>query len=124
MAENIFIKLREAGISSMPVNSEKKPMLETWKFLQERLPSVEECEKFYQKKYGVGVVCGAVSGNLEVIDIDNKNGIATEIFEDICKQITNNRIDLFDKLVIEKSIQFSVTVFSSKTVNCDRDCLL
>lgn len=105
MAENIFIKLREAGISSIPVNSEKKPMLETWKFLQERLPSIEECEKFYQKKYGVGVVCGAVSGNLEVIDIDNKNGIATEIFEDICKQITNNRIDLFDKLVIEKSIR-------------------
>ena len=105
MGDNIFIKLREAGISSIPVNSEKKPMLETWKFLQERLPSIEECEKFYQKKYGVGVVCGAVSGNLEVIDIDNKNGIATEIFEDICKQITNNRIDLFDKLVIEKSIR-------------------
>ena len=106
MAENIFIKLREAGISSMPVNSEKKPMLETWKFLQERLPSIAECEKFNNKnKYGVGVVCGAVSGNLEVIDIDNKNGIATEIFEDICKQITNNRIDLFDKLVIEKSIR-------------------
>ena len=106
MAENIFIKLREAGISSLPVNSEKKPMLETWKFLQERLPSIAECEKFNNKnKYGVGVVCGAVSGNLEVIDIDNKNGIATEIFEDICKQITNNRIDLFDKLVIEKSIR-------------------
>lgn len=106
MAENIFIKLREAGISSLPVNSEKKPMLETWKFLQERLPSIAECEKFNNKnKYGVGVVCGAVSGNLEVIDIDNKNGVATEIFEDICKQITNNRIDLFDKLVIEKSIR-------------------
>ncbi|WP_461371759.1 bifunctional DNA primase/polymerase, partial [Candidatus Darwinibacter acetoxidans] len=106
MGDNIFIKLREAGISSIPVNSEKKPMLETWKFLQERLPSIAECEKFNNKnKYGVGVVCGAVSGNLEVIDIDNKNGVATEIFEDICKQITINRIDLFDKLVIEKSIR-------------------
>ena len=46
-----------------------------------------------------------MSGNLEVIDIDNKNGIATEIFEDICKQLTNNSIDLFDNLVFEKSLR-------------------
>ncbi len=105
MEKNIFEMLLDKGISSIPVNSDKKPLV-AWKEFQNRLPSQDECKKWgSMKKEGVAVICGAVSGNLEVIDIDNKNGIATEIFEDICKQITNNRIDLFDKLVIEKSIR-------------------
>lgn len=105
MENNIFKLLRDKHISAIPVNSDKTPMV-AWKEFQNRLPSQDECKKWgSMKKEGVAVICGAVSGNLEVIDIDNKNGIATEIFEDICKQITNNRIDLFDKLVIEKSIR-------------------
>jgi len=105
MENNIFKVLRDKHISAIPVNSDKTPMV-AWKEFQNRLPSQDECKKWgSMKKEGVAVICGAVSGNLEVIDIDNKNGIATEIFEDICKQITNNRIDLFDKLVIEKSIR-------------------
>lgn len=103
MADNLFKKLRDIGISSMPVSSDKKPKF-SWKEYQKRLPTIQECEKWDSiKEDGIAVVCGRISGNLEIIDIDNKFNKANDIFEDICKQITNNRIDLFDKLVLEKS---------------------
>lgn len=103
MKNNIFIKLREAGISAIPVNSDKTPMV-AWKTYQERLQTQSECEKWgSMQKGGLAVVCGKISKNLEVIDIDNKLNDAADIFEDICKQIKNNRQKLFDKLVLEKS---------------------
>lgn len=103
MADNLFKKLRDIGISSIPVSSDKKPKF-SWKEYQKRLPTIRECEKWDSiKEDGIAVVCGRISGNLEIIDIDNKFNKANDIFEDICKQITNNRIDLFDKLVLEKS---------------------
>ncbi|MGI5912862.1 MAG: bifunctional DNA primase/polymerase [Syntrophomonadaceae bacterium] len=104
MADNIFKKLREIGISSIPVNSEKKPKLNSWKDYQKRLPTVQECENWDTiKGDGIAVVCGRISGNLEVIDIDNKFEMAEQIYEDITRKITAQRIDLLDKLVFEKS---------------------
>jgi len=104
MADNIFKKLREIGISSIPVNSEKKPRLNSWKEYQKRLPTIQECEQWDSiKSDGIAVVCGRISGNLEVIDIDNKFEMAEQIYEDITRKITAQRIDLLDKLVFEKS---------------------
>ncbi len=103
MAENIFIKLREAGISSIPVKVDKTPKV-AWKDYQKRLPTIQECEKWdFIKDDGIAVVCGRISGNLEIIDIDNKFEMAEQIYENITKKITDQRIDLLDKLVFEKS---------------------
>jgi hypothetical protein len=50
----------------------------TWKPFQERLPTAEELRRWYgTRPRGIGTVCGAVSGNLEVIDFDIDAG---EIF--------------------------------------------
>jgi len=103
MENNIFKLLRDKHISAIPVNSDKTPMV-SWKTYQERLQTVSECEKWRtMQKGGIAVVCGKISNNLEIIDIDNKMNNATAIFEDICKQIKHNRPKLFDKLVIEQS---------------------
>ena len=103
MENNIFKLLRDKHISAIPVNSDKTPMV-AWKTYQERLQTQSECEKWgSMQKGGLAVVCGKISKNLEVIDIDNKLNDAADIFEDICKQIKNNRQKLFDKLVLEKS---------------------
>lgn len=103
MENNIFKLLRDKHISAIPVNSDKTPMV-SWKTYQERLQTVSECEKWRtMQKGGIAVVCGKISNNLEIIDIDNKINNATAIFEDICKQIKHNRPKLFDNLVIEKS---------------------
>ena len=103
MENNIFKLLRDKHISAIPVNSDKTPMV-AWKEFQNRLPSQDECKKWgSMKKGGIAVICGKISNNLEIIDIDNKINNATAIFEDICKQIKHNRQKLFDNLVIEKS---------------------
>ena len=103
MENNIFKLLRDKHISAIPVNSDKTPMV-SWKTYQERLQTLSECEKWgTMQKGGIAVVCGKISNNLEIIDIDNKLDNATAIFEDICKQIKHNQPKLFDKLVIEKS---------------------
>ena len=44
MEKNIFELLLDKGISSIPVNSDKKPLV-AWKEFQNRLPSQEECKK-------------------------------------------------------------------------------
>lgn len=103
MGDNMFKKLREIGISSIPVAQDKKPKV-AWKEYQKRLPSIQECESWDSiKSDGIAVVCGRISGNLEVIDIDNKFEMAEQIYEDITRKITAQRIDLLDKLVFEKS---------------------
>lgn len=103
MGDNMFKKLREIGISSIPVAQDKKPKV-AWKEYQKRLPFIQECESWDSiKSDGIAVVCGRISGNLEVIDIDNKFEMAEQIYEDITRKITAQRIDLLDKLVFEKS---------------------
>jgi len=63
------------GFSIIPVQKgDKKPLVE-WKTYQIRKPSQEEIDRWlnkYWRKGGanIGIVCGAVSGNLLVLDFD------------------------------------------------------
>jgi len=103
MEKNIFELLLDKGISSIPVNSDKKPLV-AWKEFQNRLPSQDECKKWgSMKKEGVAVICGAISGGLEIIDIDNKFDVASSIYLNLISSLTNERPELYDKLVIEQS---------------------
>ena len=103
MEKNIFELLLDKGISSIPVNSDKKPLV-AWKEFQNRLPSQDECKKWgSMKKEGVAVICGAISGGLEIIDIDNKFDAASSIYLDLISNLSNERPELYDKLVIEQS---------------------
>jgi len=103
MEKNIFELLLDKGISSIPVNSDKKPLV-AWKEFQNRLPSQEECKKWgSMKKEGVAVICGAISGGLEIIDIDNKFDAASSIYLNLISNLSNERPELYDKLVIEQS---------------------
>ena len=104
MENNIFKLLRDKHISAIPVNSNKTPMVSSWKEFQNRLPSQDECKKWgSMKKEGVAVICGAISGGLEIIDIDNKFDVASSIYLNLISSLTNERPELYDKLVIEQS---------------------
>lgn len=65
------------GYSVMPVGLDKRPLLKSWKFLQERLPTENELKEWFVEQFpkgNIGIVTGKVS-NLTVLDIDNyKNG--------------------------------------------------
>jgi hypothetical protein len=66
-----------AGLSVIPVRADgtKAPALASWKDYQSRPPTDAELERWFTPRgsfaSGVAVVCGAVSGNLEVLDFDD-----------------------------------------------------
>jgi hypothetical protein len=76
-----------AGLSSAPVKiADKYPsMLSSWKKYQSEKPTENEIKQWQMPykdsdTYGCCLFCGAISGYLEVLDIDNHLGNAEEIF--------------------------------------------
>jgi putative DNA primase/helicase len=63
-----------AGLSVLPVRSDgsKAPATPKWKDYQYRLPTEAEIEEWFGKgqRTGIGIISGAVSGGLELIDFD------------------------------------------------------
>ena len=63
----------DAGISVVPPRTDgSKAPLGSWRTFQSRLPYLQEIDDWYRadQNPGIGVVCGAVSGNLEALDFD------------------------------------------------------
>jgi hypothetical protein len=74
------------GFSIIPLKAKgKKPALHAWEEYKSRRPTKEEIASWSQQHWSdgadanVGVVCGAVSGNLVVLDFDLKS--AFEVFK-------------------------------------------
>ena len=86
-----------AGLSVLPAKKiEKCPDLK-WKDYQERLPTGDEVMTWFANNHdAICIVCGKVSGNLEVIDFDNHG----ELFPKWKETIPEN---LFNKLVVERT---------------------
>ena len=63
----------ELGINTIAVNENKQAIF-PWKVYQEEMIKEEELARQMadNRAKGVAIICGAVSGNLEVIDIDTK----------------------------------------------------
>jgi len=57
-----------AGLNILPTSRRKLPILEWTKYITEQAP----LSVFDTNYHGLCVVCGKVSGNLEIVDIDNK----------------------------------------------------
>ncbi len=65
-------KYVDAGFSVIPLklNGKKEPALSSWKEYQKRLPFAKELWDWFETPKGIGIVTGAISGGLEVIDFD------------------------------------------------------
>ena len=59
-----------AGLSVIPTTADKRPAC-AWKAFTERIPSDREIETVFARAEGIGIVCGKVSGNLELLDFDD-----------------------------------------------------
>jgi putative DNA primase/helicase len=99
-------RMRETGISSLPVCvSGKNPRLKEWKHLQSTQPTDKELQSWERmasqsrQDFGWGIVAGAVSGNLEVIDFDQQ-GIAFNDWSEIVNEVAPG---LLARLYIERS---------------------
>ncbi|HDM76518.1 MAG TPA: hypothetical protein ENG51_08615 [Deltaproteobacteria bacterium] len=60
------------GISVVPLKPKSKEPLIKWKEYQERRPTREEIERWKQQTTNFAAVCGKVSNNLVIIDIDRE----------------------------------------------------
>ena len=87
-----------AGLSVLPANkAQKRPRLPRWNEFQTRLPTEEEVRRWFaEPREAQCLVCGKVSGNLEVIDFDNQG----ELYARWKEAIPN---DLLERLVIEQT---------------------
>jgi hypothetical protein len=68
------LELANEGISVVPVATDgsKRPGVSTWKQYQERRPNTEELMTWFSDAQGVGVICGKVSGNLEMLELEGR----------------------------------------------------
>lgn len=75
-------KYYEHGISVIPVGANKLP-IGAWTQNMKELIEPKWENLSYE---GIGVVCGAVSGNIEVIDIDEKYSLDGKLFDNYKKK--------------------------------------
>jgi hypothetical protein len=74
-----------AGFSVIPVKTDgsKSPALTHWKEYQKRQPTGEELEEWFSgDSVGLAIVCGAVSGNLAVLDFETETA-----FQEWCRTV-------------------------------------
>ena len=61
------------GMQFMPVKNNKQPIVKGWQTYNGK-HDLKNCE-------AVGLVCGSLSGGLEVIDVDSKYDLSGTLFE-------------------------------------------
>jgi len=69
-----MMRCAEGGLSVIPINhNSKKTFLQEWKTYAKRIPSIDELQRWEQdyRMKSFAIVCGPVSGNLEMLDFDS-----------------------------------------------------
>lgn len=79
----------------IPINEKKIPLVPKWQTSTEKHPLTS---------YGQGLVCGAISGNIEAIDIDCKYDLTGTLFTEYKKLINSEDPALLKKLVVQKTM--------------------
>jgi hypothetical protein len=108
----IALSYLDAGLCVLPaIGAQKRPAVPEWKLYQNRQPTTSEMHKWFSlpapsgaRQAGNGqsalcLVCGQVSGNLEMLDFD----AGGELFQPWCAVIREAAPGLLERLVIERT---------------------
>jgi len=115
--KNEALSLISNNLCPVFLDSNKKPNLWKWKPLQNTILTKEEIEQLLNKKIirevvklkddpikSIGIICGTVSGNLEVIDVDCKyQKEGSDLWGDYSDLLKDN-LEIYDSLVIAQTI--------------------
>jgi archaellum biogenesis ATPase FlaH len=94
----------KAGRSVIPVNKMKIPVIEEWKPFQTNPADHQQLEKWFPKHKRLALVAGGVSGNLELLDFDNKPGRDIGLaFQEWRSRLEEEAPGLFGRLSIIKT---------------------
>lgn len=76
----------QAGVSTIPIqaNGTKRPAIR-WADYQARIPELGEIDRWWGngQEYGLAVICGAVSGNLEMTELEGKVALNSDLMFDL-----------------------------------------
>lgn len=105
------IYYRSIGLSVIPVDKFKAPCI-PWKDYQNRMMEEKEIEQAFslQHVFGIAVVCGEVSRNLEVIDIDAYNDLSTTLIYRFLRKVELADTHLLSKLLIERTRNYGLHI--------------
>jgi hypothetical protein len=84
------LEFANQGISVVPVATDgtKRPGIASWKQYQETRPTTAELMTWFADAQGVGVICGKVSGNLEMLELEGR-AVADKMHLDL-KEMAGN----------------------------------
>ena len=83
------------GLNILPVTEQKTPAIKGWKKLQSEMIDLDSAPDFE----AVAIITGKISGNLELIDIDSKYDLGTDIRGRYKQLVDDFAPGLWDKLV-------------------------
>jgi len=83
------------GLQFIPVNEAKQPQVKGWQTSREK-HNLSKC-------YGVGLVCGEPSGNVECLDIDLKYDLTGNLFERYKSLVHSIDEGLLKHIVVQKT---------------------
>lgn len=87
--------LLNAGYSVTPVQTDgsKRPAIASWKALQSKRMTAEVAAHAFRGDVGIGIIGGAVSGNLEILDVESRAN-----WGELAELIEEARPGLLDRL--------------------------
>lgn len=85
---------------SVTLTDDRKASIGPWKDFQSRFITEDEIHLKVQYAKGIAIICGKVSGNLEVIDIDLKYDLSGDLFQ----RLKDLAPDIFAKLTIASTV--------------------
>jgi len=108
MSKEIKDKAKEylkAQLSVIPTKEDKLPALPTWKPYQSQRLKEEEVEALFSgaNVKSLAIICGAISKNLEVIDVDTKHDTTGSLWDELKSLIEDNLPELYKRLVIAQT---------------------
>lgn len=108
MSKEIKNKAKEylkAQLSVIPTKEGKLPALPNWKPYQSQRIKEEEVEALFSggNVKGLAIICGAISGGLEVVDVDTKHDTTGSLWDELRGLIEDNLPELYSRLVIAQT---------------------
>jgi replicative DNA helicase len=108
MSNEIKDKAKEylkAQLSVIPTNADKIPAINAWKPYQGNRMKETEVDTLFSgpNVKGLAIICGAVSGKLEVIDVDCKYDTTGALWDNLYRTIEAKLPELYSRMVIAKT---------------------
>lgn len=97
-------KLAALVLSVIPVKYDKKPNVISWKPFQDKIPDpFQITDMFSINTFGIAIIGGKVSGNLEALDEDLKYDLSGTMHDEFISRLNEQAPGLYEKLLIQKT---------------------